>query len=325
MKDMKDIEGLFDDSNLEKYIKKAKKRTNLRIVLIAIGVFVVGSIINTIIGFIYSQKAFERNEAYIKLTVPNGYISESNDIIGFLGGNGTYKISKNIGGKSVALEDRVSLFGPIPPMNYMRSQGGGGGYHHAGDWPVSLWQNGYKRMSFFHPELEYKKYQNDLENLDNIPDDKIIEMGISFDKPYKIRDLYIIQDNLKPVIINWLWLDEFTEKSMEEFKYEIENYDAQATGIMEDEILGIVYDNDYAFTQGIYNQKYDELLDLLSKSNYTNHREIYEDINTNGKTTVEDAEILGVVVQGTKEELKELIGSPIIKATSFGVIVDPLY
>lgn len=322
---MKDMEELFDDSNLEKYIKKAKKRTNFKIVLIAIGVFVVGSILNSIIGFIYSQKSFARNEAYIKLTVPNGYISESNDIVGFLGGNGTYKISKNVGGKSVALEDRISLFGPIPPMNYMRSQGGGGGYHNAGDWPVSLWQNGYKRMLFFHPELEYKKYQNDLENLGNIPDDKIIEMGISFDKPYKINQLFIIQDNIKSGIINWLWLDEFTEKSMEEFKYEIENYDAKATGISEDEILGISYDNDYELSNGVYNQKYDGLLELLSKSNYINHREIYEDINTKGKTKVEDAEILGVVVQGTKEELKDLIGNPMIKASSFGIIVDPLY
>ncbi|GAA0817162.1 hypothetical protein [Clostridium tertium] len=43
------------------------------------------------------------------------------------------------------------------------------------------------------------------------------------------------------------------------------------------------------------------------------------------KTSFEDAKILGVVVHGTKEELIELINNPLIKATSFGVITDPIY
>ena len=44
-----------------------------------------------------------------------------------------------------------------------------------------------------------------------------------------------------------------------------------------------------------------------------------------GKTKMEDAEVLGVIVQGTKEELKQLVENPMVKATSIGVVVDPLY
>lgn len=40
---------------------------------------------------------------------------------------------------------------------------------------------------------------------------------------------------------------------------------------------------------------------------------------------INDAKILEVVVYGTKEELIELINNPLIKATSFGVITDPIY
>ena len=59
----------------------------------------VGSYVNVRICMRYSEKAYEANEAYVELSVPNGYISESNDIFGFLGGSGTYKVAKEIGRK----------------------------------------------------------------------------------------------------------------------------------------------------------------------------------------------------------------------------------
>ncbi|WP_291561051.1 MULTISPECIES: hypothetical protein [unclassified Clostridium] len=45
-------------------------------------------------------------------------------------------------------------------------------------------------MMFFHTNVDYKEYKNDLAELDKIPDDKLIEIGISFDKPYPIIDRY---------------------------------------------------------------------------------------------------------------------------------------
>lgn len=322
---MKSIEDAFDEKKIKKSIRKAKMKLLLKIVIISMVVFIVGIYINFRICIKYNEKAYETNEATVKLSVPNGYISESNDIFGFLGGSGTYKISKNVGGKNIILEDRLSLFGLVWPVNYSRFNRGVGSGHVAGEWPVSLWENGYKRMRFFHPELKYNEYQNDLINIDSIPDGKVIEMAISFDKPYEIYQMFLLDSKLRPAKITWLWLDEFTEEKMDEYKYASENYDGKANGINESDAIGIEYSNQYPFGEREYKEKYDELVDRLNKSNYINYKDLHEEIMAEGKTSAEDAKILGVVVQGTKEELKELLENPLIKATSFGVITDPIY
>lgn len=317
---MNNIEEAFDENKIKKAIRKAKLRLILKIIIVSILVFVAGSYINMRICMKYSERAYEANEAYIELSVPNGYISESNDILGFLGGSGTYKVAKEIGGKTVILKDGISLFGISPPMNYSRVRGGA--YHVADEWPVSLWENGYKKMRFFHPELKYKEYQNDLGNIDSIPDGKIIEMAISFDKPYSIHEIYAIQYQLKAVNVTWAWLDEFEQKKIYEFKDEVKNNDAKANGMNENDIVGInISDECYIG----YNQEYDELLDKLKKSNFIDHKNLYEEIMKRGKTSEDDAKVLGVVVQGTKKELSEIRGNPMVKATSIGIVADELY
>ena len=55
------------------------------------------------------------------------------------------------------------------------------------------------------------------------------------------------------------------------------------------------------------------------------NKTLYNEIMERGKTASVDAKILGVVGHGTKEEWIELINNPLIKATSFGVITDPIY
>lgn len=321
---MSDIDDIFDDKKLKQSIRKVKVKSTLKIIVIASIVIIVGGLLNIFIGLNLSKKQYEKNDAYVKLSIPNGYISESNDIIGFLGGTGTYKIAKNMGGKPVILEDKNSSFGLIPPINYSRLAGGS--YHIASQWPVSFWENGYKKLLFFHPQLQYKEYKNDLADIEKIPDGKIIEMAISFDKPYKVTDLSIIQNKLEPANVTWMWLNEFTDKKMQEYQYEIDNYDAKANGVSESETIGLsvpTAHND--FTYNPYTQGYDEIVDTLNKSSLPEHKALYDKIISNGKTKIEDAEILGVIVHGTKSELKQLIDTPLIKASSIGVIVDPLY
>lgn len=323
---MKDIDNIFDEKKLEKSIRKAKLKSTIKITIIAIIIFIVGTFLNTFIGIKYSQKVYEATENNVELSIPNGYISESNDVIGFLGGTGTYKIAKNICGKTVVLEDHYSSFGLLPPVNYMRQRGGS--FHYAEDWPVRLWNNGYKKLRFFHPELHYKEYQNDLAQIDEIPDGKIIEMAISFDKPYAVAEFFKIQSALEPVSVTWLWLNEFTDEKFDEFKQQIEDLDGKSAGIYEQDIIGISsqhVDNLNSYTDNIFNQQFTELINKLSLSNNVYHKELYAQISKRTNTIEENPEVIGVIVHGTKEELKELIDCPIIKATSFGVVTDPIY
>ncbi|WP_238919124.1 anti sigma factor C-terminal domain-containing protein [Clostridium sp. YIM B02555] len=317
---MNNIEDAFNDKKIKKAVRKAKLKLTLKIVIISTLVFIIGSYLNFKIFINYSEKAYEENEAIVQLSVPNGYISESNDICGFLGGSGNYKVAKDIGGKTIILKDGISLFGLIPPMNYSRGQGGG--YHVAGEWPVSLWEYGYKKMRFFHPEIKYKEYQNDIGNIESMPDGKIIEMGISFNKPYSIHEMDIIQNEFKDVKVTWAWLDEFEDKKLEELNKEAKENDGKASGIYENEIVGIGIDDKYIVD---YDKEYDELLNNLNKSSYHTYKNLYTEIMKRGKTTADKAKVLGVVVQGTKEDLSKLKGNSRIKASSIGIVTDKLY
>lgn len=190
-------------------------------------------------------------------------------------------------------------------------------------------------MRFFHPDIKYNKYQNDLGNISNIPDGKVIEMAISFDKPYKITDLYLLQNKLMPARATWIWIDEFTKEQREEFDYKIQNYDSEANGINDSSVIGMeVYDDtsskikkvyDLAINKSQYNEGYDKIIDNLSKSYTPDHKQLYKEIIENGKTSYEDAKVLGVVVHGNKEEIESLKDNLIIKSTVFGVVTDPVY
>lgn len=317
---MNNIEDAFDEGKIKKAVRKAKLLLIFKIIIVSTLVFILGSYVNFKIFVNYSEKAYEANEAYIKASVPNGYISESNDICGFLGGSGTYKVAKNVGGKTIILKDGISLFGIIPPMNYSRIQGDA--YHFSDEWPVSLWEYGYKKMRFFHPELKYKEYQNDLKNIDSIPDGKIIEMGISFDKPYSIREMDIIQHQFNTVNVTWAWLDEFEKSKIDELKDRVNDYDAKANGIYESDIVGISINDKYTIG---YDSGYDELLNNLNRSHMTDHKKLYNEIMKRGKTSADDAKVLGIVIQGAKEDLIKLKDNPKIKASSIGIVTDKLY
>ncbi len=92
---------------------------------------------------------------------------------------------------------------------------------------------------FFHTNVDYKEYKNDLAELDKIPDDKLIEIGNSFDKPYPIIDRY----NILPAEINktWHWIDTFSDEDIEKFKDEVDNYDFKACYINEENVWAYLY------------------------------------------------------------------------------------
>ena len=72
----------------------------------------------------------------------------------------------------------------------------------------------------------------------------------------------------------------------------------------------------------IFLRDYDSLLWLLKSSKDTRYNEVYNELVTKGYSDSANIPILGAIVYGTKDELKSLIGSPNIKASSFGVVVD---
>ncbi|TGE38895.1 hypothetical protein E4K67_05315 [Desulfosporosinus fructosivorans] len=170
-------------------------------------------------------------------------------------------------------------------------------------------------MIFFHPEISYKEYKNDLNELEKISGDKLIELGISFDKPYKAADISTILPNVKK---SWYWVDAFRSSDLDQHKTDAQEHDAKSTYINENEVLGVrmreFYDNEL--------RDYASLLWLLNTSKDKKYNEVYKELVSKGYTDSSNVPILGAIVYGTKDELKSLIGNPHIKGASFGVVVD---
>jgi len=330
-----DLDELFNEKNLNKAIKKGKLKSTIRTVIISLVVTIIvitiGSYFNTKISIKMSEQEFKDNQEFIKLTVPNGYISQSTDNIGFLGGKGTYRVSKTVGYKSVVVAERQSIFGyslssPIlkflgysPNFPLTRGAGGYSGPNMQDGWSVNYSENGYRSMMFFHPEISYKGYRDDLSNLDKISDDMLIELAISFNKPYKD---YEIQSFLgDKVNISWYWLDAFTNEDMKAHRQLAKISDVNCAYIPEYNAIGINV-NPQHFQTG-----YTELMELLKNTKLERYKVMYKDMMANGFKDYKvykdysDVPVLGAIVYGTKSELKVLIGNPAIKASSFGVII----
>ncbi|AFQ43283.1 anti-sigma factor [Desulfosporosinus meridiei] len=313
--DNRELDEIFEDDKRDMAIKKVRKKSTIKTILTSLVVLIGILVANAAVTIKLSNEMFDFNEANIKLHVPNGYISKSDDSMGLLGGRSDFTVSRLVGEKPVVLENKAAPFGLIPPLFMSRSQGGSG--HSAGEWPRNYWENGYSKMIFFHPEISYKEYKNDLHELDRISDDKLIQVGISFDKPYKVAD---IQTILPIVNKSWYWVDACSKDAFDRYKKEASEYDGKATFISEYDALGVnvrAYRGNDDFYGSYYN-----FVESLKSSKDKKYNQIYNELVTKGYTDPNNVPILGVIVYGIKDELKMLIGNPHIKASSFGVVVD---
>lgn len=306
-------EDIFDEKKMKKAIKKGKRKTIITLVLVSIIVFVVLNIVNIAVSAYFSQKAFKQWDSYVRLSTPNGYISETVDSKGFLGGQSSYKISKDMKIKSLVIEQKQYQFGLNPTPLISRGSGGSIGIT-GEDWQSGYKENGWRELIFFHPDVAYKKYKNDEDLINRMEGDKIYEVGLSFDKPYKQRELPLFE---LPEM-TWFWIDTYSDRQLKIFQQEAKEYDWSAAFIKENEALGFST-NSPVFSTANLDYEYKEFLSLLKTSHSNEHQNAYDIMKDKN---MDDVGILGVVVYGTKNELKEIIKKPVIKASSLGGVID---
>lgn len=306
-------DDIFDEKKIKKAIKKGKRKTIITIVFISVIVFVVLNVVNFAAYFYFSQKAFKQWDAYVRLSTPNGYISETVDTRGFLGGESHYKISKDMKIKSLVIEQNQYQFGLNPSISISRGFGGSIGIT-GEDWQFAYKENGWRDLMFFHPNITYKKYKNDVDLINQMEGDKIYEVALSFDKPYKQNELPFFE---LPEM-TWFWVNTYSDKQIKTFKREAEEHDWSSTFIGENEALGFSTHSTVFSTVHLENE-YKDFLDLLKTSVSHEHRNAYniiKDIN------IDNIEILGIVIYGTKDEIADIIQKPFIKASSLGGVID---
>ncbi len=307
-------ELVFEDKELNRVVRKSRYRSVIKTIvislIIAVTVFLALNFISLKVTKDFSKKAYEEKLDEVKLSVPAGYISKMVDNYGFFGGTANYTVCRYLGGRNINLEQRFISYGILKPKvntggNIWLSISSKALFdpndkstsYIADLWPKIQWENGYNMMIFFNPKEKYMDYRNDLKNLEGLPSDRLIEIGVSFDKPYYTDEIHSI---LGDIPLSWYWIG---NKKSDSGGY-----------IIETETVGLS-----SFTNNLF-EPYRDLLERLKKSKDKEYNNLYKDLVVKGYTDLSNVPILGAIVYGTKDELKPLVGNSHIKASSFGVI-----
>lgn len=330
------IDDLFDVNKMKKTIKKAKWRANWKTVLITIIVLfvltIVGTIANQKITETLDSRAHMSAMAYHEISSPNEFIGKQLHYPGFLGGENRFTKYKIIEGKVVYSGQDEYGYGLF--RNHRLSAGWSspiiiGPTLHEGDLVNQHYNEyGLREMVFFYPFIQYKTYRNDLALLDELGDNKIMEVALSFDKGYTMDEVESMLP--KDVSLTWLWVDDVDENK-DDFQYRAYNDEGEV--IKEENIVRSEQDV-YGFSlinengelrenavywfigaieggkqhKGRWQMEFQRLYEILS--------------GEDGELTPEDLQFYGAVVTGDAESLAQLRDLPFIKASSIGVITD---
>ncbi|MFA5014731.1 MAG: anti sigma factor C-terminal domain-containing protein [Actinomycetota bacterium] len=339
----KDMDKIFDEfksKKLGRVVKKARWWTILKIIGISFLVFCVFYF--AISSFINSHISRAVNEAYNyrfainNISAPNKYIGKHISVLGTFSAkidNTTYKL---IQGKVVytGLENYSLTFD-----NGLISETSPPILDYSFDSSYLMEYLGYRRynelgqrvMVFFYPFVSYDASEclNDLDLLDDIGNDKYMEMALSFDREYTVEEVRnILPEN---ITITWYWIDDLSENDKKMINIPLEEQEE-----MEFPVPFPPAKSEYtAYGIKLYYNSGEEITDPMKwfiyyiemgKDEYHKGNEferIYNNITgDDGKLTEDDIKIFGAVVTGDSESLKALIGLPFIRASSLGVVTD---
>ena len=310
-------------SKVSMMLKKAKRRQLFKIILISTLLFIV-----LFIGFIIGISQLN-NRAYLamdrdlnmirQITRPNtkrGVAITSN---GLFKSTVKYKTYKVIEGKPVKWEDEVYEYkvwntfrrlSNVNPLTISDSvvMGNSVLIGQGNCITIKRWK---EKCSFICHLLLYS-YINDIEKVNG--ENKVAEMAISFDKPYKVSEITRLLEGVHPV---WYWVDTYYDKKsyhlddVTESAYEVYGFKAKSgdiefgNGKEKDFLLAIQNGLDQ---KGKYYEEYKRIYDYL-KGKKT-------------KPSEEDVKVIGVVVTGTGADLQKLKNQNYVKAAVSGVTAE---
>ena len=266
-----------------------------------------------------------------QITGANEFISTMENYPGFFGGESHYKTFKFIEGKVVYTGEGGYGYGLFRNEWLGRSGMSSpiifGGAYSENDLKYTQYSVlGHRQMTFFYPFLTYQNPSNDLALLEEISEDKVMEMALSFDQGYTSAEAMALIP--KGVTKTWLWVNDVKETGKFEFNYP-DKYGKLITNFLvrnENTVYGFPLldsNSDKAVMPAE-----DFIAHISSGTKYRTRwqgefKRLNETISgEDGKLSVADLEIYGMVVTGTAESLAPLQDLPFIKASSLGVIVD---
>lgn len=337
----KDIDDIFSDkmeAEIKEEIKKKRSRLNLKLIIIAIISTVIIIIIgNTALEFAsdkYIEKSYSKDmeikQLEYRIMHPNEYIGkQSCREIGYFKYERTYDIGKRIGSKVLFAGSVTDSFSGIGKKRFYNKES-----YMISSIPFSEDINkrysnvyGLRKLRFLYPYVNYGKnlydYEtdenkvsedelnsdqenifNDFGFLNEIEDNKIVEMALSFKEEYTYEEVNkMINSNL----ITFYWVDNNSE---EDKKHDIEfrNFAFKEVGIKSTDMAGEYHDD--------IDGRMLEFKDSINQLRNLGDTQYIDNIDEN------NIKLNGIVVVGSPKELKSLQNNPMIKHSIIGNVVD---
>ncbi len=340
-KDVEKIFNEFENKKLGRVIKRARWQTILRNIVISFLVFCVCYFAISIFISNYISRqvnmALNYSHAINNISAPNKHIGKTvcyyssfRTRIDYT----TYKLIEEkvvytgMGDYSFAFLSHGMISETYPPVldynfdsSYLIDHFGYRRYNELGQ----------RVMVFFYPFVRYdtSEYLDDLNLLDDISNEKYVEMALSFNREYTIEEV----EKMLPegTTVTWYWIDDLSENEKEMLKIPLKEQEEMELPF----ILPPVKSEYTAYGIKLYDNCGGEIPDpvgqfinfiIEGRTEYKGEDEfdrIYNNIaGDDGKLTQDDIKIWGAVVTGNSESLKVLIGLPFIKASSLGVVTD---
>ncbi|NNU78285.1 anti sigma factor C-terminal domain-containing protein [Clostridium estertheticum] len=345
MNDEEKLKELFEDkgpSNFDKVIKKARFFSIIRSVITSILVFTVVSFIVLVfnastLNKLGNDKMSELVYCYT-IAHPNSYIGSDQMDDGLVTGELDYVTYRFLGNKPIFDGNNKESYSYIPLINGVYGDVSGLLHETSSDSEQRYNKVGKSVMQFYHPNVKYDRYKNDLSLLNNLGKDKVMEISLSFDKSYSIDEVKSMIP--KNITLNWYWVDTYTKSQVAELSShteKIQNENVIPKNEREKLITPstILYENDVYGIKSIDDQGKNitapekSFINTISsrKAIKGNHQQLYETLfsklsKDKIKITKGDIKILGVVVTGDKDSLKLLKNKSFIKASSLGAVGD---
>lgn len=299
-------------------IKRAKFLSSLKTTIISFMIFIIlgffALILNSHVLSDIAQKKEKNLWSLYNIAKPNAYLSNTQIDNRLMTGDIEYIRYRFLGKKLITDGNYKEDYSYIPFINGVYGSTGDNLYSNIASSEQELEDMinynkvGKRIMKFYHPSIQYDNYINDLEVLDNIGSDKVMELSLSFDSKYSLDEV----KNMLPkeITLNWYWVDTLTDKPSETRPKPI---------FEESEVYGIKALDGQGRSLDDPEERFINALEVLSD----NYISLFNRLsNGKDKITKDDLKVVGVVVSGDAESLKNLKGKNYIKAATLGAVAD---
>ncbi|KAA0955429.1 hypothetical protein FQ087_12475 [Sporosarcina sp. ANT_H38] len=311
MKDNHELDDLFSfEKNEKNLITKAKRKSTIRMACIS---GFVSLLVLTLIVLVKLQvtpwllnKEMIAQETYYEVYGANLFVGPWEESIQIIGSEATAPQYKLLNGRPVyrgeISNDSDKFEVHLSPNEYET-------YRYLGG----------KVMNFIHPEVKINQVPNDIKNIDMFRDHQMIEMGLSFDRAYSLDEVKAMLP--KDLPLQWAWIDVYSDEEVDS----LQASESPANVFTENEVIGFSMVDETGITLEDPVKKFMESV-MYGKNHMGPYKRdmktLYETLSKQGEVDETNIKVIGAVVVGEKEVLKQIQNEPSIRASSVGAVVD---